>query len=183
MKDGTKCVLFNKKEKLATSKGEEHLYSDALVIHKNDSNYILTIHGDWTFPQYESIDGNKDILSGYVDYYKSGEMYKINAVEANILSKTSPKSLIFKGILKAIRRRQNIMDVKLDDNAKKIRDSIISKGEKVALSKQVEEGVCLKQRIAKEKGKEEEKREQKEKQSIQRAGKTLSDFLNSGKDM
>ena len=185
MKENTKCVLFNKTDSLTTCNKEEqeHLYSDALVIHKSGSNYLLTIHGDRTEEIHDTIDGNIDYISGHRDYYANLGMYKINSVDAKILSNTSPDSFIFKGVLNAIRKRQNLMKAELDVDAKKIRDSVITSGKKAALSKQIEEGILLKQ----ERERNREKKEQMKRQSTQRIGakasKLLSDFLNSGKDI
>lgn len=184
MKDGTKCILFNQQKSLTTSEGNkpEHVYSDALVVHKRGSNYLLTIHGDRTEELHSNIDGNIDYVSGYRDYYVNREMYKINAIDAKILSNTSPSSFIFKGILNAIRKRQNLMKAELGIDARKIRDSVIKRGEEVALSKQVEQGICLKQ----ERAKEEERKEQIKRQSTQKdeakATKIFSNFLNAAKD-
>ena len=174
-------VLFNIGNYLTTDekKEKEHIYSDALVVRKSGSKYLLTIHGDVTVERHDTIDGNIDYVSGHDDIHCSKGMYKINAFEAKILSKMSPDSMIFKGTLNMIRKRQNLMDVDLGhdnkdtEEARMMRDTILEKDRTLALSKQAEYGVSWK----KQKTAEEKSAKEQDKQTKKRNGLELTNML------
>lgn len=173
MKNDAEVILFNTSRFLTDSenKEKEHIYSDALVIRKNDSNYLLTVHGDCTAEIHDTVDGNIDYVCGTRHYYHTHGMYKISSFEAKILSSVPPKSLIFKGTLKRIRDRQNLLDVELDKESKKTRSAIVNEDRALALDKQSEYGVALKQRVE---AQEKLQKEQKERKEAEVAFKTKS---------
>lgn len=181
MKNDTNVVICNIKNELTTSNGKEpeHLYSDALVIHKNGSNFLLTIHGDYTETLVD-YDGGVRCESGYKEHYASKAMYEIKAIEAKILLNMSPKSKIFNGVLNRIQKRQNLMNVNLKmketNETKEIRETIMKKDKELALSKQVEYGNNWKQTKAMEENLKKEKELETEKYNGLKVAKILEKF-------
>ena len=175
MTNNINVVLYNIRNCSTTNNGnhEEHIFSDALVIRKKDSNFLLTIHGDyWTSVDYTYPYPTDDMPSEEC-CRECDNMYIINGIEANVLSKTSPNSWIFQTVLNKIRKRKNISNVAVSKDVSEMITSIYEENEKLALSKQVEYYVEWNRKIETEEKLEKEQETQSKKHNDLKVRKFL----------